>query len=787
MDFRKPSIIISASLVIASVVAAQTVKSVPMLGKSPINDVVKALTLDEKIRMVVGTATMPPLPPSAAPGTPVKPPVPAGTDFSTFLIKGKVDGAAGEGFAIPRLGIPALVYADGPAGLRIDPVRKIDTSKKYYATAFPVATLLASSWDTATVRKVGRAMGQEVHEYGVDVLLAPGMNIQRNPLTGRNFEYYSEDPMIAGEMATAMVRGLQENNIGVSVKHFAVNNQETYRNGVNAVLSERTLREIYLRGFQKVITKARPWTVMSSYNKVNGSYASESSDLLTTILRQEWGFKGFVMTDWWAEHDAVTQQLAGNDLLMPGTPAQIEQLKSAVKSGKLSISIIDRNVKRILEIILQSPSFAKYKYSDQPDLAGHAAIAQTAAEDGMILLKNHGKVLPFAGQIRKVALFGNAAYDIIAGGSGSGYVNKKYKINLDSGIQQSGYQADHQLSDVYHHYITVEKAKLPAENFWAVPITAEMPLSAEMVSQTVQSNDIAVITIGRNSGEGDDRKLAEDYYLSAVEIANIKMVAEAFHARNKPVIAVLNIGGVMETASWEMYFDGILLAWQPGQEAGHAIAAILSGKVSPSGKLAVTFPIKYEDVPSAGNFPKSDNDPSKVKYEEGIYVGYRYYLSFGKPTTYPFGFGLSYTSFKYGTVKLNHTQFDLPITVNISVTNSGDRKGREVVQLYLSAPALQLDKPKRELKAFCKTRELRPGESQVITFQLTADLLASFNSSRSSWIADAGEYQVSIGSSSESMLQTAGFKLPKNIVVENVRKLKSKISGLQELKMKAGK
>ncbi len=768
--------------------APKSMAVVPQLGKNSVKEVIKAMTLEEKSKLVVGMGfKMPGMPPP----TPkqMKEGVDIGgfklppSDADAYNIPEKVPGAAGRTHAISRLGIPSITLSDGPAGIRIDPIRNNDSSKTYYATAFPVGTLLASSWDPDLVHKVGAAFGGEIREYGADVILGPGVNIHRNPLGGRNFEYYSEDPLVTGRIAAAMINGIQSQGVGTSIKHFAANNQETNRNSVNTIVSERAMREIYLKGFEIAIKNSHPWTVMSSYNRLNGTYTSERRDLLTTILKDEWGFKGLVMTDWFGGHNAVAQEKAGNDLLMPGGPLQSKAIVDAVKSGKLSEKQLNANIERILNIILKTPEFKKYKYSNAPDLKRDAEVARSAAAQGMVLLKDEHDVLPL-NKVKNIALFGNTSYDLIAGGTGSGDVHKAYTISLVQGLTNAGYIVDDKIKDSYDAYMKEARSKQPKQRnfFIALPPIPQMALSADMLAAVAGNADIAIYTIGRNAGEGADRKLENDFYLSSDEKSLIKNISDAFHAKGKKLVIVLNIGGVIETASWRDEADGILLAWQPGLEAGNAITDVLSGKVNPSGKLATTFPMDYPDVPSAKNFPGKElsvpagtpppsmlfGRPSEVTYEEGIYVGYRYYNTFDVKAAYDFGYGLSYTKFKYSDMKLSSKTFNGSITATVTITNTGDVAGREVVEVYVSAPQKNLPKPEEELKAFAKTKTLQPKESQTINFTLTAKDLASFDPARLSWVAEAGTYTVKAGASSTDIKKDKNFTIAKAIVTEKV-------------------
>ncbi|WP_373162302.1 glycoside hydrolase family 3 C-terminal domain-containing protein [Bacteroides uniformis] len=743
---------------IISMAAAMAVLSacgpgVPQLGKSSLDEVIGAMTLEEKAHLVVGTGM-------------------AGFSGDSAVIgatKKLVPGAAGTTYPIERLGIPAVVLADGPAGLRIDPKREGD-SATYYCTHFPIGTLLASTWDQELVESVGRSIGNEVLEYGADVLLAPALNIHRNPLCGRNFEYYSEDPVVSGKIAAAYVRGVQSNGVGTSIKHFAVNNQETNRMATDAHVSPRALREIYLKGFEIAVKESAPWTVMSSYNYLNGVYTSENKELQTTMLRDEWGFKGMVMTDWFGGKDAVAQMVAGNDMLQPGLPKQYEAIVKGVQDGALDEAILNQNVKRILEMILQTPRFKGYEYSNKPDLKAHAAVTRQSATEGMVLLKNDNGALPLAADVKNVALFGCTSYDFIAGGTGSGNVNRAYTVSLLDGLKNAGYVVDEALKNSYEAYLKTEKERLSKDKKeWFMPDTrpAEMAVSAQVIREQAAKADVALVTLGRTSGEFLDRMVA-DFNLTKEEQDMLKAVSDAFHAAGKKVVVVLNIGGVIETASWKSVPDAILCAWQAGQEGGNSVADVLSGKASPSGKLTMTFPVKFEDAASSANFPidmrvstdlvnkgEKKNDVKNVDYtdyEEDIYVGYRYFDTFGKQVSYPFGYGLSYTTFAYdkAAVKADNGVY----TVSVEVKNTGKVAGKEVVQLYVSAPDAAANKPEKELKAFAKTKELKPGEAVVVTLKVNAADMASYDEAASAWVVTPGNYKFLVGASSRDIKAT---------------------------------
>ena len=731
----------------------------PQLNENNIEEVLKAMTLQEKATLLVGGARA------------------AMVNGVTSGVSASVPGAAGNTRNIDRLGIPVTVLADGPAGLRIQPTRPGDTNT-YYCTGFPVGTLLASSWDLSLVEEVTKAMGNEVLEYGVDVLLAPGMNIHRNPLCGRNFEYFSEDPLLSGKMAAAYVKGIQSNGVGTSIKHYAANNQETNRNEDDAIISQRALREIYLKNFEIAVKEAQPWTVMSSYNKLNGDYTQQSEGLLTTVLRDEWGFKGIVMTDWGNKAGTVKSAKAGNDLMEPGNQNEIDRIVAGVQDGTISQEELDRNVRNMLTYIVRTPRFKGYKFSNKPDLKAHAQVARKAAGEAIVLLRNENAALPLKGS-EKVALYGVSSIDFVAGGTGSGDVNKAYVVNMVDGMQNAGFTLDKSLVDFYTAYKAYDAAQTAvagsAMSWFSRRKLSEVAIPENGINNQARANDVAVVVLGRNAGEGADRKMMDDFELTSVERELLQRVSSTYHALGKKVIVVLNVGGVIETNSWKNLVDAIVLPWSPGQEGANAVADVLTGKVNPSGKLPMTFPVNFMDHPSSANFPynyqqtatrgfswgprQPQKDVDYTNYEEGIWVGYRHFVTRDVAVSYPFGFGLSYTSFSYSkpVVKAVADGFQASVTV----TNTGSVAGKEVVELYVSAPAGGLDKPARELKAFGKTKELKPGESQTLTLNVSAYELASFNEAASAWEAAAGSYKVQFGASVDDIRATAPFTLKK--------------------------
>ncbi len=751
-----------------------------------IDEVLKIMTLEEKAKLLVGGAN---------------------NFFGDHAIVGGeadlVTGAAGTTPAIPRLGIPATVLTDGPAGVRIDPTRK-GTDKTYYATAFPIGSCLASTWNTELVGQVGEAIGNETKEYRCDVILGPGMNLHRNPLCGRNFEYYSEDPLLTGKIAAAYIQGVQSQGAGVSAKHFAVNSQETDRTAVDERVSQRAARELYLRGFEIAVRESNPWTIMASYNQVNGQYSMGNHDLLTKILRDDWGYKGIVMTDWIGIREGLTtisEVHAGNDLMEPGQPAQVNEIIKGVKEGMLDIKDVDRNVRRMLEYIVKTPSFLKYPASNNPDFKAHAAITRQSACEGIVLLKNNGTLPWKEGTIKTVALFGENSYDFLSGGTGSGCVHPPYVIDMLQGLENAGIKSSPILTDIYRKYIEFAKVKFQAERhpakwyqreYFGQQKYPEISISPIAINNEVETADAAIITIGRQAGEGVDRDIDTEFDLIPEEHTLITDVCNAFHQAGKPVIVIINSGSVIETASWSSYPDAILCAWQPGMEGGNSIADLLTGKVNPSGKLTMTWPIAATDHASTKNFPGqldyysfkdmvSNKRPiaghTYTNHEEDIYVGYRYFDTFQKNVAYPFGFGLSYTTFQFTKPVVKAKGKDA-VEVSITVKNTGSVAGKEVAQVYVQAPKGRLEKPVQELKAFAKTRELQPGESQTLTITIPVRDLASFDEAKSQWLTEAGTYTFRIGASSRDIRTTASLALK-----EYTEKTTNALAPQQKLKL----
>ena len=723
------------------------------------------MTLEEKVHMVIG----------------------CGMSMGDGV---KFPGTAGRTYDIPRLGIPSVYLADGPHRLAMATKRDFD-SRFYYTTEFPSGTTVAATFNPEAAFKVGAALGEEVKDYGMDILLAPGANLVRNALCGRNHEYYSEDPVVTGKIAAGYINGVQSQGTGTCLKHFAVNNQETNRNNNDSRLTPRPLRELYLKGFEIAVKESQPWSIMTSYNKVNGKYTCEDIDLTENILRDEWGFKGMVMSDWNAGKDAVTSMIAGNDMLQPGQERQYKAIFEAVQNGTLDEAILDRNIKRILEMVVKCHSFAGYKYANETDLKAHSQVDREVGAEGIVLLDNR-EALPLAAGIKNVALYGTTSYDMVPAGMGFGSTGRGYyTVSLVEGMRNAGYTVDANLIKQYKKHLADEQKRLYPKGMPPFSLTPpkradEFVPTADELAQQVKNNDVAILTFGRTSGEASDRRV-EEFYLKDNEAALIKQVAEAYHAAGKKVVVILNICSPVETASWKNSVDAVVCAFQPGAEVGNCVADVLTGKVNPSGRLPMTFAVKYGDAPSDANFPydyefkmpsfamgtgmnfKSEKKEEKPKepernvdytdYEEGIYVGYRYFDTFGKEVSYPFGYGLSYSTFGFEVVS-SAINGDV-CEVKVAVKNTGKVAGKESVQLYVKAPAGGLDKPAKELKAFAKTKVIQPGETEEVTLKWNLMDMASFNEKSSAWELAKGTYEWMVAASSADVRCTVSQKVAK--------------------------
>ena len=783
--------------------AAQT------LRPDNIDGIISSMTLEEKIDLVIG----------------------AGTGWGNP--DAKVPGTAGWTTAIPRLGIPSIFFADGPQGVNLDKTREYDT-RDYSCTFFLSGSCLASSWDVEAAGQIGQAVGYELKERGLDVILGPGVNLQRSILCGRNQEYFAEDPILGGKLAAAWIRGAQSNGVATSLKHFAVNSQETNRKENDARVGARALRELYLKGFEIAVKEGRPLTVMGAYNYINGVHACENKGLLTDLLRDEWGFDGLVMSDWSGVASPVEAVKAGCDLVEPGTAEERDALLQAVSAGSLSEAAIDKTLRHILRVIVQCPSFHSYDYSEEIDRKAHQALLRRVAAESMVLLQNNRKALPLAPC--RVALYGCASYDLIPANMGVNGVNHGvYHVSLVQGLREAGFSIYQPLLRQYTAYVPAAKQRVQsafpeqyklfyrfdqpeelipgkeaphAENPSPLAsLTADLGVSRaadghSTLEEQVLSNDAAIITIARSTGEAFDRS-SDEFELSASEKELIATVSEAFHRTGKPVIVLLNVPAAIETASWRDSVDAVLLIGQPGERAGESIADALTGQTPPSGRLAQTWPISYGDALADRNFPdikewdlKSLIAPRQIKtenltrnvdyteYQEGIYVGYRYFTTAGVASAYPFGFGLGYSDFAYSDLSVRERGDSLFVSVNVE--NRGDMPGREVVQLYVHAPADGMDKPVRELKAFAKTRTLSPGESEAVEMKLSLYDLASFHTGKSQWRTAKGNYLFQVcASSAETILQTeiklrqstvwdvSPLMLPKSSFEEGIKYLKN--------------
>jgi beta-glucosidase len=627
--------------------------------------------------------------------------------------------------AVERLDIPAIFVADGPHGVRKVPNEDDLMQKSLPATCFPTASCLASTWDPDLLYRMGEAMAEEAHALGVDILLGPGANIKRTPLSGRNFEYFSEDPYLSGRMAIPLIEGIQSKGVGTSLKHFAANNQEYQRLTINAVVDERTLREIYLPGFEMAVRKAKPWTVMCAYNKLNGTYCSEHHPLLVDILKEEWGFEGFVVSDWGAVHDRVQSLLGGLDLEMPGPqPNRLNALVEAVSSGACAESVLDEAVRRILRVVFQARAAEGNQRFDE---SAHHALAREIAADGIVLLKNDD-LLPIANQER-IAVIGQSAQTPQYQGGGSSHINP---IRVDSPFAA--------LKDRRPEIEWLFAAGYPQDDSYNQALLDEAVTAA-------READLALLFLAlppSKESEGYDRV---DLSLTAQQIALIQAVA----AVQPRTVVILNSGSAIAMQPWISDVGAVLQAWMMGQAGGGAIADVLFGAVCPSGKLAETFPLAIEDTPAFINYP---GDAGEVRYGEGLYVGYRYYDQKNVPVQFPFGFGLSYTRFEYSHPEAAESFRDVDgLTVSVDVTNTGSVAGKEIVQVYVHDKDCTLSRPPKELKGFAKVA-LEPGETKRVVIPLDFRSFAFYHPRYHTWITEDGEFEILIGASSQDIRHT---------------------------------
>jgi len=642
---------------------------------------------------------------------------------------------------VEHLDIPEMTVTDGPHGVRrVQDVHHTFISASVPATCFPTAACMASTWDVDLIHKLGEALAWECIALKVDVLLGPGANMKRTPLCGRNFEYYSEDPYLAGEMAASFIKGVQSKGVGTSLKHFAANNQEYQRSTISSEVDERTFREIYLPAFEAAVNKAKPWTVMCSYNKINGTYAAENHQLLTEILKEEWGFEGLVVSDWGAVHDRVEALKAGLDLEMPGPrDLRVKAVIEAVRSGELRESVLDESVRRILEIVFKA---AETKKGGAFDVLRHHALARRVAGEGMVLLKNNG-ILPLKEQ-KHIAVIGRAAQEAYFQGGGSSHINPTQVDNPCAELQKLAGDTRLSYSEGY----------LNDEDF-------DQSLIDEAV-KNARSAEVALLYIclpSTKESEGYDRL---DLDLTSHQVGLINAVTAA----QPNTVVILNNGAPVVMSEWINGTAAVLEAWMMGQAGGGAIADVLYGKVNPSGKLAETFPLKLVDTPAYINYP---GENGAVHYGEGIFMGYRYYDAKEVPTLFPFGYGMSYTTFDYQNPKVSSQTFrDVDgLTVSVDVTNTGKVTGKEVIQVYVHDHESRLVRPPKELKGFAKV-ELQPGETKTVTVPLDFRAFAYYHPAYKQWITEDGEFDILIGASSADIRCTQTVTLHSTLELPSI-------------------
>ena len=628
---------------------------------------------------------------------------------------------------LPRLGIPSLKMTDGPHGTRTITSLE-DDHTGLPATCFPTATAMAATFDPALVEKVGKALGIETRAKGCDILLGPAVNIHRTPLCGRNFEYFSEDPYLAGRMAVAYIRGVQSEGIGTSLKHYAANNSEFERMTISSEIEERTLHEIYLPAFKAAVQEAEPWTVMCSYNRINGIYASEHHQLLTKILKEDWGFKGFVVSDWGAVHNRPRAAAAGLDLEMPGSDTFPQELLKAVRRGKVSPKVIDDKVRRILTIIENADAFEQSKtiLPETTDTPQMRQLALQAACEAIVLLKNKDNLLPLLpNKVRTIAVIGAFAEQAVIQGDGSSRVTPYHATTPLEGLRM---RLPASIELVFAPGCRIDNKR---------PVLHEV----EEALAAAKKCDVALVFAGlpdKTESEGFDR---ENLDLPGDQNTLIAKVAAA----NPHTVVVLQNGAPV-AMPWIDQVQAVVEGWYTGQESGEAIAAVLFGDVNPSGKLPMTFSVRLEDTPAYINYP---GENGQVRYGEGLFVGYRYYDKKRIQPLFPFGHGLSYTSFAYRDLAFNARELnhDGTLEISLELENTGSLSGKETVQVYVRDIESSLVRPVKELKAFQKV-ELQAGEKRNLRFTLTTQDFSFYSPARNGWVAEPGEFEIQVGSSS---------------------------------------
>ena len=660
--------------------------------------------------------------------------------ISQMTLKEKASLCSGKDFwhlkSIERLGLPEIMVCDGPHGLRKQNAenKKVGIGNSYPATCFPTAVTTACSWDRDLIYKMGQALAEECLQHGVSVLLGPGVNMKRSPLCGRNFEYFSEDPELAGEMGAAFIAGVQSKGIGTSLKHFAGNSQEMKRMTSNSIIDERALREIYLRAFEKAVKKSQPWTVMNAYNLLNGTYCSENDWLQNKVLRDEWGFKGAVVSDWGAVNDRVAGLNAGNDLEMPSSGGVNDaKIVEAVKCGVIDETTLDERVDKLIDIILKGVANKKpgYKF----DVKAHNLLSRQIAEQSMVLLKNDGNILPLKRvEGEYVAVIGAFADNPRYQGAGSSIINPTM---IDSGRRAfNNSPINVKFADGYDR-----SGKRKNEDAY---ITEACNLA--------KNASKAVVFIG----------LTDDYESEGFDRSTMKLpdghnrLVEAVSRVNDNVIVVLEGGSPVEMP-WADDVKAILNAYLGGQSVAPAIVDVLTGKANPCGKLAETYPICLKDTPTSFRYPDSKED---VQYRESIFIGYRYYDKVERNVRFPFGFGLSYTSFEYSDIKLKKKNLTKGegAKVTFTIKNTGDVAGSEIAQVYVAKPESKIFRAPKELKGFVKIH-LEPGEEKKVTVELDDRAFAFWNTATEDWCVESGEYKILVGASSRDIRLEAAAKM----------------------------